>query len=121
MRLALAGMAILWIGCLVFVSLVRIVPHAPQGSMLHGIEHAVAFAILALMLVSLCRNRPQKWVVTLAMWCFACALEFRQHQIYGHSLERRDVRDDGIGILLTLLLFEFTRFVNQRKSASPAR
>jgi hypothetical protein len=102
-------MAILWIACLVFVSVGRIVPHAPQGSMLHGVEHAVAFGILAMMLLFLCRTRGQKWLVTLAMLCFAWALEFRQHQIYGHFLEWWDVWDDGIGILLALLLLEFKR------------
>ena len=77
--------------------------------MLHGAEHAVAFGILALMLFSLCRNRRQKWVVTLAMLCFAGGLELGQHRIYGQSFEWWDVWDDGIGILLALLLLEFAR------------
>jgi hypothetical protein len=114
-RAILAGLAILWIACLVFVSVVRIVPHAPQGTTLHGIEHAAAFGILALMLLPLCGNRRQKWVVTLAMLCFAGGLELGQHQVYGHSLEWGDVWDDGVGILLALLL-EFTRSSGVRQS-----
>ena len=77
--------------------------------MFHGLEHAVAFGILALILLSLCRNRGQKWVVSLAMLCFAAGLELGQHQIYGQSFEWWDVWDDGIGVLLALLLLEFTR------------
>jgi hypothetical protein len=108
-RATLAGLAILWIACLVVISVGRTVPHAPHGSMFHGPEHAVAFGILALMLLPLCRNRSQKWVVTLAMVCFAGGLELGQHQIYGQSYEWWDVCDDGIGILPALLLLEFTR------------
>lgn len=112
----LAGLAVLWIACLVFVSVIRIVPHAPQGSTLHGIEHAAAFGILALIVLPLCRNRRQKLVVTLAMLCFAVGLELGQHRIYGQALEWWDVWDDGAGVLVVLLLFEFTRSSGLRQS-----
>ena len=101
-------MAILWIGFLILASAGQIVPHAPHGSKFHGAEHAAAFAILTLMLLPLCRNPRQKWVVALAMLCFAGALELGQHWIFGQSLEWWDVWDDGIGTLLALLLLEFT-------------
>lgn len=42
------------------------------------------------------------------MLCFAGALELGQHWTFGQSLEWWDVRDDGIGTLLALLLLEFT-------------
>ena len=43
------------------------------------------------------------------MLCFAGCLEWGQHRVYGHSLEWWDVWDDGAGVLLALLVLEFTR------------
>ncbi|MGA2716214.1 MAG: VanZ family protein [Bryobacteraceae bacterium] len=77
--------------------------------MTRRIEHVVAFGILGVMLLSLCRNSGQKWVVTLALLCLACGLELRQHQLFRQPFEWWDVRDDGIGLLLALLLLRFTR------------
>jgi hypothetical protein len=48
-------------------------------------------------------------MLAFAILCFAYALELRQHQIFRQSLEWWDVRDDGIGFLLALLLLRFTR------------
>jgi hypothetical protein len=108
-RAVLAGAALLWIAGLVFVSLHQVVPHAPQGSMLHPIEHVVAFGILGIMLLPLCRSRGPKLVVILAILGFACALEIGQHQLFRQPIEWWDVRDDGTGLLLALLLLRFTR------------
>jgi len=77
--------------------------------MTHRIEHVVAFGILGLMLLSLCRNSGQTWPVILALFCFGCGLELRQHQLFRQPFEWWDVRDDGIGLLLALLLLRFTR------------
>jgi hypothetical protein len=108
-KAVLPAMAILWIACLVFVSLHPIVRHAPQGSMTHRIEHVMAFGILGIILLALCGNHGPKWVVTLALLCLACVLEMRQHQLFRQPFEWWDVRDDGIGIVLALLLLRFTR------------
>lgn len=108
-RAALTGLAILWIACLIFVTVYRFAPQTPHGSIAHRSEHVVAFGILGLMLLPLARSNALKWWIALAMLVFAGALELGQHKIFGQTFEWWDVRDDGIGILAALLLLRLTR------------
>jgi hypothetical protein len=104
-RAALFGTALVLIAGLTFVSLRPVGPHgATQGSIAHHLEHGVAFAVLALVLLPLGRSRSQKWMLALAIFFLAGALEMRQHQLFRQPFEWWDVRDDSIGILSACLV-----------------
>ena len=79
-------------------------PHMARRGIPHRLEHVIAFAVLALLLLPLGQNRPQKWFVVSAIFCVACALEIRQHQVFNQAFEWWDVRDDSLGVVLALLL-----------------
>ncbi len=95
-----------------YFSLRRILRHAPPGTLFHGFEHAVAFAVLALLLLPLGRSRVQESAIVLVIFSLAAGLEWRQHQMFRNvRFEWWDVRDDAIGVLAAWLLLR----VVQRK------
>jgi hypothetical protein len=114
--LVLTGIA--WILCLAFFSLRRFGPHRAPGSMGHRADHVIAFAILALVLLPLARNRAQIWIVVISILCLAAGLELRQRQIFSIPFEWWDVRDDCIGVILALLLVRFTPLKRICRSSS---
>ncbi len=109
-RALLCGAAILWIASLAYFSLLRLVPHAPAGSTTHRLEHAAAFGVLGLLLLPLCRNRIQEWMMVLVMLGLAAALELGQHTFFRNvGFEWWDVRDDAIGLVMAWLVVRATR------------
>jgi hypothetical protein len=108
-KAALLCTAIVWIACVTFFSLWRVGPQVLSRSIAHWIGHVIIFGVLTLLLLPLGRTRTQAWMILLSIFCLAGALELRQHQLFRQPFEWWDVRDDGIGALVALLLDRFTR------------
>jgi len=105
-RAALRIVASIWIALLIIGSLQPVRPGVVIGH--HRQVHWVAFAGAALMLFSLARTRRQEALGALAMFFLGVSIEVLQHLIYRHSMEWRDIRDDGLAILVALALYYLT-------------
>jgi hypothetical protein len=103
--------AIVWITCLVVVSLQPIRPFGggESPSMLHRAGHILSFGTAGLMLLVLSKNRKKEWTAVLAVLCLAVGIESAQHLLYRGPFEWWDVREDAIGLVTAGLLTRWTR------------
>lgn len=111
-RAVLRRVAIVWVICLVILSLQPVRPAGTRGRVpKHQIEHVVAFGATAILLMALARRRKQEWIAAAGVVGLATAIEFCQLMIYRMPVgfEWWDVREDSIGIGLALGLIRWTR------------
>jgi len=78
------------------------------------VAHVGAFGALALLLLPLARSRTEMWLITGAIFCVACGMEMLQYHVFhfsrnGQAFEWWDIRDNTVGLLLSLLAVRFTR------------
>jgi hypothetical protein len=113
-KAALGGTAILLLAGLFTLSLRRKLPHPDPGTIAHRVAHIGAFGALALLLLPLARNRRETWLITGAIFCVACGMELLQYHVFVFRRDRLpvewwDIRDNTVGLLLALLVVQFTR------------
>ena len=96
----------IWLALLILGSLQPARPGIVKGN--HLPIHYVAFAGAALLLLSLSRTRRREILGACAIFFLGFFLELLQHLIYRNHLERRDVAEDGLAILLAFALYRLT-------------
>ena len=105
-RTALRSVAWLWLALLIVASLQPIRPGIVKSN--HRSIHYVAFAGVALLLLSLSRTRRKEIQGALAIFFLCCTLELAQHFFYRTHFEWGDVADDGIAILLAFVVYRLS-------------
>jgi len=127
-RKVYAWVALVWIVCLISVSLLPyeakvamgtrpgypVDPHAKVVTLRHRAVHWLSFGGTAVLLLLLARNRYQEVAATLATIALGCAIEFAQAAIYQGKIEWWDMRDDTYAALAALALMQLRVFCAYR-------
>ena len=108
-RQALRLVAIVWIVCLIAVSLQPYRPAGESDTIRHRVFHVLSFGAAALMLLALGTDAKRESIAGLSVLCLAVAIETSQFLLYKNPFEWWDVRDDTIGILIAAVLIRRTR------------
>jgi hypothetical protein len=110
-RAVLRRLAIVWVLCVITVSLQSVRPGSTRGRTLqHEISHILVFGATGLMFLTLARNNREEWTAAAGVVCLGISIEFGQWVIYGlPGYEWWDVREDTIGVLLAIALVRTTR------------
>ena len=113
-RAVLKRIAVVWIFCLIVLSLQPFRPPTTRGreSHKHQIEHVLAFGATALLLLALARNRQEALNAAGGVVLLATAIEISQYLIYSlPAFEWWDVREDTIGAAIALVAWKIRPFI----------
>jgi hypothetical protein len=107
-RAILRRVAIVWIVCLIVLSLQPLrVPDTRVRNYKHQIEHVLAFGSTAMLLLVLARNRREVVSAVGGVVLLGIAIEISQYLIYSlPMLEWWDIREDTIGAALALAAYQ---------------
>ena len=116
LRRYLRVITLLWFALLILGSIQSARPSAI--SPFHSEIHWIAFGVGTGLLLLVSRRRLQQALSALAVLVLAVSIEFLQHLIYRSAIEWRDVRDDALAILATILLYALLSDI--RKGLKPS-
>jgi len=102
-RPLLRAAALVWFLLLIAGSLQPARPSLVRTA--HREIHYLAFAGGALLLFCLSQSRRQETLAAVATLMLGVCIETLQHIIYGNAMEWRDISDDGLAVLVALVLY----------------
>lgn len=105
-RATLRIVAKIWLALLIAGSLQPVRPGIVTGvADVHRGLHWVAFGGAALLLFSLAQSRRQEIMRAVALLFLGLSIEVLQYLVNRNRMEWRDVRDDGLAILVGFALY----------------